>query len=151
MAINECNRDVTSTTHSVHSVRAKDRLLDTISPVPDNSPIRTERREAAFIPWKTLLLCIPSWALAAWIAVLILTAKLHPQSARSLLSAWIVDALVFFVVVSPFCWIAAAIVMFRRRKSAVFGLSAWIFVAASGFAMVCSWMALEYFNKTVHR
>ena len=119
----------------------------TISPVMDSSTSIDRDRKSVLLPLTTLLLCIPCWGIAAYCAVLLLTIKLAPHSARSLVSASVVTAPAILAVISPFGWIAGLIVTYRRRKFAVVRLAEWVFVAASGIAMVCTFIVLEHFNR----
>jgi len=138
--INECNGDVEPTGSSGVG-------FVTITPVVDSATSIGRDGNSVFLPLATLLLCIPCWGIAAYCIVLILTIKLAPHSARSLISASAVTAPAILAVISPFCWIAGLIVTYRRRKFALVRLAGWVFVAASGIAMVCTWIVLEHFNR----
>jgi hypothetical protein len=76
-------------------------VFDTISFVSDKSRAAGTGKEG-FVPRRILIWSFPSWAMAVWSALFIVTAKVHPQSARSLGSRWVIGALTFSVVVSPF-------------------------------------------------
>lgn len=116
--------------------------------VVDTSTIIGEDRKTVFLPLTTVLLCIPCWGIAVFCLVLILTARLAPHSARSLVSASALAAPLLLAVISPVCWIVALIVAYRRNKFAVrVQLAGWVFVAASGIAMVCTWMVLDHFGR----
>ncbi len=138
--INECSGDVEPTSPS--GVQ-----FGTDTPVVDSATSIARDRKSVFLPLATLLLCIPCWGTAAYSILLILTIKLAPHSARSLISPSVVTAPAILAVISPFCWIAGLIVTYRRRKFAVVRLVGWVFVAASGIAMVCTWIVLEHFNR----
>jgi hypothetical protein len=119
--------------------------------VADSSTIIGADRKSVFLPLATLLLCIPCWGLAAYCAALILTIKLAPHSARSLVSASVVAAPALFAVISPFCWIAGLIVTYRRnRYGARVRFAGWAFVVASGIAMVSTLIILEHFKSALN-
>jgi hypothetical protein len=138
--INECKGNVEPTISSGVA-------FGTITPVVDSATSIGRGQNSVFLPLATLLLCIPCWGVATYGIVLILTIKLVPHSARSLISASAVTAPAILAVISPFCWIAGLIVTYRRRKFGVVRLAGWVFVAASGIAMVCTWIVLEHFNR----
>jgi hypothetical protein len=138
--VNACSGDVEPTSGSGVG-------FATITPVVDSATSIGRNRKSVFLPLTTLLLCIPCWGIAAYCVVLIPTIKLAPHSVRALISESAVIAPAILAVISPFCWIAALIVTYRRRKFAVVRPAGWFFVTASGIAMVCTLFVLEHFGR----
>jgi uncharacterized membrane protein YozB (DUF420 family) len=114
----------------------------------DKAPVVESNPQTPLVPRSTLLLCLPCWAMAAYCAILIAVTKLAPHSARSLVSASVLAVPLFLTVISPFCWIGSLIATFRlqKRKGRI-RAAAWIFLALSAVVFLCTWMALEHFNR----
>jgi hypothetical protein len=83
--VDESNGDVEPTSSSGVA-------FGTITPVVGSATSIGRDRKSVFLPLATLLLCIPCWGIATYGIVLILTIKLAPHSARSLISASVVTA-----------------------------------------------------------
>lgn len=96
----------------------------------------------------TYLLCLPSWAVIAFCAAVVVAIKTNRALVDHLISKPAVYLPTACVIASPFCWFWAAMRLFRRwKREDVLQPLVTSFVALSGIIMLVSWVVLAYFAR----